>query len=83
MAREGTPNQALKERVMKTYAGTPHLRRAALARYLARNISPKERDEVEWHLEHCPVCEKEITVRDIVEIAKQASTPFAGSGSYR
>ena len=73
----------LQERNVKTSVGIQHLRRDALARYVTRRIFQEERAEVEWHLEHCHICEKEVTVRDIMEIAKEARKALAGTGSFR
>ena len=75
--------QFLQEQTMKTGIAIQHPSRDALARYLTRSISSGEREQVEWHLEYCPICEKEITVRHIVDIAKGQANPFSGGGSFR
>jgi uncharacterized protein (DUF2267 family) len=58
--------EPLRERKMKISVSIQHLSREAVVRYLTRSISPEERETVEWHLEHCPICGKEISVRDIL-----------------
>ena len=56
-----------------------HLSRDALARYLSKTDSREERIGVVWHLEHCPVCKQEITVRDFILMAREARQRMVGT----
>jgi hypothetical protein len=52
--------------------GMPHISHDTLARYLIHTDSENERMRVDWHLEHCPICKEEISVRDMVIAARKA-----------
>ncbi len=49
-----------------------HLSRETLARYMIQTSSPAERRGVDWHLEYCSVCRAEFSVRDLLNIARDA-----------
>ncbi len=63
-----------------------HLSPDVLARYLMRTGMTAELYNVENHLLRCPICMEEITVRDLVNAAKEVreklvSAVRAGEGS--
>ncbi len=47
-----------------------HFTRDVLARYLNHGSPTAEREIVDWHLEHCPICADEITVKEILLAAR-------------
>ncbi len=49
-----------------------HLSDETLARYMICTSPPEERRGVEWHLENCPMCHEEFSVRDLIDIARNA-----------
>jgi hypothetical protein len=49
-----------------------HPGRNALARWLTRRSSPSEKRHVEWHFLFCGICQRQITVQYLADIAASA-----------
>ncbi len=49
-----------------------HLTNDVLARYLIQTSPTPEREMVDWHLEYCPICSEEISIRELVLTARDA-----------
>jgi hypothetical protein len=55
-----------------------HLSQDVLGRYLGGSLSREDRDGVEWHLEHCPICKEEISVKDAVRLVRESKERRTG-----
>jgi len=50
----------------------PHISRTALARWYNRTCSRSEKREIERHFLFCSVCQRQITLKQLADIAKGA-----------
>ncbi len=46
-----------------------HISRTALARWWNRKSSPSEKRKIEWHFLFCPMCQRQITIKELADIA--------------